>query len=354
MLGIDPHAARATWTAFLIALIIFIVWLARETIVVFALALFFAYMLSPVVNIVQRFSPPKLSRNASLAIVYILLVGALVGVGIGIGSAVADQAANLTEELPKLIESQDPFAAIPLPRALDPLRDRITAAVRPQLANLDKEAFPLIRRAATEVVAHASTLLFVVLIPILIFFFLKDGASMRDTFVAWTTGGSDSILLDKIFDDIHALLGHYIRALVILSAATFVCYTVFLESTGARYSVLLGGIAAILEFIPVIGPLAAVVIIVVVQAFSGYPHLLWVLIFIVIYRLFQDYVLSPYLMGSGVELHPLLVLFGVLAGEQIAGVPGMFFSVPVIATLRVVYVRIERARASRELASRPI
>jgi predicted PurR-regulated permease PerM len=97
-----------------------------------------------------------------------------------------------------------------------------------------------------------------------------------------------------------------------------------------------------------------VVIIVVVQAFSGYPHLLWVLIFIVIYRLFQDYVLSPYLMGSGVELHPLLVLFGVLAGEQIAGVPGMFFSVPVIATLRVVYVRIERARASRELASRPI
>jgi predicted PurR-regulated permease PerM len=44
----------------------------------------------------------------------------------------------------------------------------------------------------------------------------------------------------------------------------------------------------------------------------------------------------------------------VLASEQIAGVPGMFFSVPVIATLRVVYVRIERARASRELASRPI
>jgi predicted PurR-regulated permease PerM len=50
-------------------------------------------------------------------------------------------------------------------------------------------------------------------------------------------------------------------------------------------------------------------------------------------------------MGAGVELHPLLVLFGVLAGEQIAGIPGMFFSVPVIAVLRVIYVRLKRMRA---------
>jgi predicted PurR-regulated permease PerM len=77
-----------------------------------------------------------------------------------------------------------------------------------------------------------------------------------------------------------------------------------------------------------------------------------VIIFMLCYRMFQDYVLSPYLMGSGVELHPLLVLFGVFAGQQIAGVPGMFFSVPVIAVLRVVYVRLMRARSRRDLAPR--
>jgi predicted PurR-regulated permease PerM len=52
------------------------------------------------------------------------------------------------------------------------------------------------------------------------------------------------------------------------------------------------------------------------------------------------------LMGRGVELNPVLVLFGVLAGEQIAGVTGMFFSVPVIATLRVLFVRLQRARGT--------
>jgi predicted PurR-regulated permease PerM len=53
-------------------------------------------------------------------------------------------------------------------------------------------------------------------------------------------------------------------------------------------------------------------------------------------------------MSSGVEVDPLLVLFGVLAGEQIAGVPGMFFSVPVIAALRVLYVRLRRQRLVAE------
>ena len=79
-----------------------------------------------------------------------------------------------------------------------------------------------------------------------------------------------------------------------------------------------------------------------VAGLSGYPHLLWIVIFLVVYRLFQDYVLSPYLLSSGVELHPLLVLFGVLAGEQVAGIPGMFFSVPVIAALRVIFIRLRR------------
>ena len=75
-----------------------------------------------------------------------------------------------------------------------------------------------------------------------------------------------------------------------------------------------------------------------------------IIVFLIVYRLFQDYVLAPYLMGHGVELHPLLVLFGVLAGEQIGGISGMFFSVPVLATLRVVYVRMQKARTKREFA----
>jgi predicted PurR-regulated permease PerM len=101
-----------------------------------------------------------------------------------------------------------------------------------------------------------------------------------------------------------------------------------------------------LEFIPTLGPVAAVAIILLVAAVTG-GHLLAILIFVVAFRMLQDYIVSPHLMGQGVELHPLLVLFGVFAGAEVAGIPGAFLSVPVLALARVMYLRVRRARISR-------
>jgi predicted PurR-regulated permease PerM len=95
------------------------------------------------------------------------------------------------------------------------------------------------------------------------------------------------------------------------------------------------------------------VIILIVSGVSGSGGLLWVIIFWACYRVFQDYVLNPYLMSAGVEIHPLLVLFGVLAGEKIAGIPGMFFSVPLIAILKVILGHLRMANAERQFAEIP-
>lgn len=349
MVGLDVRAARVTWTVFLVSGALLCAYLARHTILIFSVALFLAYMLSPVVNAVDRLIPARVSRNWSLAIVYLSLIGALVGVISIIGSTVVEQASSLAVTLPERIRSADPLKGWPLPGWLDPLRDRIIAALRGQLDNLDQSALPLLRSAATEVYRHAGAILEIVLVPILSFFFLKDGPAMRESLVSWTTHGRNSVLLDEILADVHLLLGQYIRALVILAAATFVSYTLFLALSGGQYALLLGGTAALLEFIPVVGPLVAAVLIAVIEAFSGYTHVAGVLTFILCYRMFQDYALSPYLMGAGVELHPLLVLFGVFAGEQIGGVPGMFFSVPIIATLRLIYVQLRRNALKRSV-----
>jgi predicted PurR-regulated permease PerM len=77
------------------------------------------------------------------------------------------------------------------------------------------------------------------------------------------------------------------------------------------------------------------------------------IVFLGLYRIFQDYVLNPYLMSAGVELHPLLVLFGILAGSELFGVPGMFFSVPVMAALRLIILRLRR-RQVRLVSDSPV
>ncbi|MHB2020592.1 MAG: AI-2E family transporter, partial [Candidatus Xenobia bacterium] len=119
----------------------------------------------------------------------------------------------------------------------------------------------------------------------------------------------------------------------------------FLSLVGVPYSVLLAVLAGLFEFVPLLGPLSAAAMIFGVALFSGFPHLVWLVIFLIAYRLFEDYVLSPFLMSSGAEVSPLLVIVGVLAGEHIAGVPGMILSIPVVAALRILVIRLREERA---------
>src|SRR5262249_43919536 len=111
-------------------------------------------------------------------------------------------------------------------------------------------------------------------------------------------------------------------------------------------ALVLAAIGAAFEFLPVVGPAVAGIAVVSVALFSGFSHPWLLALFIVIWRLVQDYASSPFIMGRGVELHPALVIFGVLAGSELAGVAGMFLSVPVMAGLRVVWRRLRDYRAS--------
>lgn len=344
MLGLDVKAARAAWTVFLVALAILTVYEARATIVVFVLAFFFAYLLAPAVDFIASFFPKAVSRTWALTIVYFMLVGLIATLSFIVGSRIAEQATTLASKMPELLKKEDPLGSIPFPSWLEPLRARIIEAARGQLNNLNESAIPLLQKFAGQLLSQAGNVLTAVLIPILSFFLLKDAHELRAGLLNTPVSAESRRFLEEILDDLHHLLAQYIRALVALSLSTLIVYSLYLEITGVPYGLLLAGIAGILEFIPVVGPLIAAASVLIVAGAAGYPHVGWILVFVIVFRLFQDYVLSPYLMGQGVELHPLLVLFGVLAGEKIAGVPGMFFSVPVIAALRVIFLRVQKAR----------
>jgi predicted PurR-regulated permease PerM len=344
LLGIDPKAARITWTVFLVALLLATAYALRETIAVFVIALLFAYLLMPLVGFVERVTPRQVSPRIALAIVYLVLVGAIVTLALTLGSRLADEANSLAMQLPALVKNPTWMQRIPLPDWLEPARASIIQRVQEELSSGGEEILPYVKGLGGHLVSGAKYALYLVLIPILAFFFLKDGAAIRDEFVAALVEDRRRPVVDNILEDINLLLGQYIRALVLLSVASFAANSVFLAFTGAPYAVLLAGAVALGEFVPVVGPAAGGLIIVLVTSLSGYSHVLLYLLFWVLWRMVQDYVLSPYLMSKGVQLNPMLVLFGVLAGDQIAGVLGMFLSVPVLAILRVMFVRLRRVR----------
>jgi len=195
----------------------------------------------------------------------------------------------------------------------------------------------MLSNAALGVISRAGNLIFVVLVPILSFFFLKDGRNMRAAVLGFLAEGSSRDTAERIAADLHVLLAQYMRALVLLGAVASLTYGIFFSLLGVPYGILLAAVAFPLEFIPMVGPLVENSIVLLVVGLSSSHHLLAVFLFLVAFRFFQDYVVSPQLLSAGMKLHPLLVIFGVLAGGSIAGVAGCFLSVPALATLRIVY-----------------
>lgn len=354
MLGIDPRAAKAAWTVFLVALAVVVAYRARSTIIVFMIALLFAYLLLPVVALVERFTPRRMPAGLSLAIVYLALIGVIVVLIATVGSAIADEANSLAAQLPELLKNRQWIDTLPLPAWLEPARARLEQLLQTELDSGGKDILPFVKSLGGQIVSGARYLIYAILVPILAFFFLKDGRSIRQDIVERFADARRRATIDGILEDINRLLGQYIRALVLLSVSSFFAHLVFLGVTRAPYAVLMAGVAAIGEFLPGVGPAAGGAIVLLVTGLSGYSHPLAFVLFWILFRAFQDYAVSPYVMGQGVKLNPLLVLFGVLAGEQIAGVTGMFFSVPVIATLRVLFVRLQRSRRDEPAPARAI
>lgn len=346
MLGIENRTFRIAWTVFVLFLLILIVYQIRQTILVFAGAIFFAYILWPLVSFVQRFTTKR--RGLALSIVYILLIGALVGIGFAVVPAILAQATSLFTRLPSLITGAQ-ISKIPLPSFLDPVREQVIDALRTQAATLGSKAIGLIQDVGTHLLSGFNLIVPIILIPIFSFFFLKDGHEMKETVVGVFPDRGSRAMVELIMEDMHNVLKNYIRALVILALISFCVYSIVLKVIGIPYELLIAGVAAALEFIPVIGPVIVLVILIIITAVTAFPKLLLVLLFWGVYRVLQDYMLNPYLMRAGLEIHPLLVLFGVLAGDQIAGVAGMFFSVPVLAILKVIYLHVRMSGARRQL-----
>lgn len=331
MLGLDQKTAQVTWTVLVILLAVELAWLARGAILILVIALLLAYLISPAVEFAQRWLPKRWPRGAVVALLFSTIVAAAGLVLFFVFSRIVQEAAELAARLPALLKDGGTLLEAPLPPLLEPYREEIREFVTTHALGL----VPTLGKIGTGLVSHLGHVLYIILVPILSFLFLLEAERVRETIAGLFP--QQRLLVGGVVEDVHRLLGAYMRAVFTLALATFISYTVYFEITGVPYALLLAGAAGVLEFIPVVGPLAGMVLGVGVALFSGYSYWGWMIIFFLVYRLFQDYVLQPKLMSAGIELHPILVLFGVLAGEMIAGIPGLLLSVPLMALFPIIY-----------------
>jgi predicted PurR-regulated permease PerM len=339
MMGVDTRAARVVWTVLLFAAALGLAYALRRVLLLLAFAVVFAYLVFPLVRLVERWRPLRTRRGLAVGLVYLVLIGVLVGAGAAIGPRLSDEAAAFARRAPEMsqqLQSGEMVGNFAARRGWTLPLDEINDYVRAHLQAWAGQA----QRVVGAVASWLAGAWVVVLVPIFAFFFLKDGERLTRSVEAALEARPVRALWHDVARDVHHLLGRYVRALIVLCLVTFVVWSTVFLLAGVRYALLLAALGGIMEFIPVVGPVIAAAIVLAVSLFGGDGHPWLLLGFLAGWRLIQDYVTSPLVMGSGVELHPALVIFGVIAGGEIGGVAGMFFSIPVLAALRIVWRRL--------------
>jgi predicted PurR-regulated permease PerM len=331
----DGRTARVLITVLLFALGLGFLYVARQTLIAFLFAIFFAYLMSPLVSQLEKLLR---GRGRAIGVIYLLLLGLIVLFFVSMGPRIGQESTKLVQSLPAVSQLSSGQFAEQLAqktgwngKAIDLLRQYV-ASHHDEIENVAKN----VGLRVADVAKQAWLLL---VVPLLSIFFLKDGRAFSGLVLDLVQSRPQRELLQGVLSDLNKMLAHFIRAQLILAALTFVLYSLILWWMRMPYAMVLATVGGLLEFIPVVGPLTAAVTILGVALLSGFQHWLWLVVFLGIWRLIQDYVSSPRIMGHSMELHPLAAIFGVMAGGEVAGILGIFLSIPVMASLRIVFRR---------------
>jgi predicted PurR-regulated permease PerM len=344
----DKQTARVLATIILFLAVGALIWGARRTLIAFLFAIFFAYLLDPLVSLIERSRLANGHRGRSILIVYLVLVGALALTFTLAGPKLVYEGRALGSRLPSLLEGLTSGQIAHQIGSRRGWSESTQVRIEQFLASHSGAILSWAQDAASRAAELFTNAIWLLIIPILAIFFLRDSRSFAESLIMVFDRRAQRQFLRGILDDLNVMLAAYIRAQLILAAITVVVYIIVLSIMRVPYSYVLGVLGGLMEFIPVVGPAVAAASILGVSFLLNYQHLLMVAIFLGVWRLLQDYVTSPRIMGSKVELHPLAALFAVLAGAEIAGVLGVYLSVPIIATLRILYRRWQNYEGSTQ------
>ena len=320
------------------------------------LSIFFAYLVAPLVALVRRPFRERgrervMPRGVAIGVVYAAIFGSLGIAGWLLLPRLGVQTAELAQQAPTYLTNARAraerlnrlYEEISLPPAVRrAANDAVTRGLNEVGAYVTGEGF-------TNAVHFLGYLPWLVLVPILAFFFLKDADSFRRSALRMLPQGRLRWRGDEFFQDVNSTLAAYIRAQLIACLLIGSVCALGFTVIGLPSPLVLGVLAGVLEFIPLLGPLVVALTAVAVASFDPadpVSKIIGVVIFLGVLRVIHDYWTYPKIIGSGIHLHPLAVILAILCGHEMAGVAGIFLAIPVIAVLTVTYKHFLEHRGS--------
>jgi predicted PurR-regulated permease PerM len=324
---------------------LFLTYKLTGIILLLVLSIFFAYLVSPLVEFIRR---PRTIGERTVAIPKVLAIGLayVIILGVVIISVYAilpglanqypefsAQAKDYWKSVGERLQSVSEYSRS------GRLPQRLVEAVNERVPHVVNSIGELVGQFVTATLTYALLYLpWLILIPVLAFFLLKDAEGFRRSALLMLPRGRWRWRGDEFFQDINSTLAAYIRAQLTACLLIGIVCSIGFTLLGLPGGLVMGVMAGVFEFVPLVGPLLIAIMAAILATLHAGPfNAFLVLLFLGVLRIVHDYVTYPRLIGQGIHLHPLAVIFAILAGEKLAGVTGVFLAIPVVAILTVTY-----------------
>ncbi len=335
----NPEVSRRWQWLAIIAVLVFLIWLLSPVLMPFVLGAMLAYMGDPLADRLERW---KLGRTLAVSIVFVIMLLVVAGILLLLVPLIERQVVRLVNNLPHYVqwvrEEAFPWLQVHLhlqPGTLDV--DSIIKVLQSHIGSVGSIVAATLAKVSKSGFGIVLWLTNLVLIPVVTFYLLRDWDVMVARIDRMLPRRQRPTIV-RLARESNQVLGAFVRGQLLVMVALGIIYGVGLALIGLSVGPLIGMVAGLLSFVPYLGfiiGLVAALVAVMVQ-YGDWLHLLLLAIVFAIGQMMEGYVLVPKLVGDKIGLHPVAVMFAVMAGGYLFGFVGILLALPVAAVIMVL------------------
>lgn len=330
---LEPKFKRRFLLIIFLLFIIYFLYRVRKVFTPFILAIIMAYLLNPLVEQLERL---KIKRLYGIILVYITVSLVLFILGFYGMPIVIKQLTAFGEKIPfytsevqsRLKDFYNDYQRFNIPASL---RESIDS----NIVNFEMAITQFLSRLISGLFNIFSQLMSIVITPILAFYLLKDKEEICKVIVQLIPVAKRSEILG-LWQEIDTVLLKFIQGHLLVAVIVAFATTLGLSVVGMDFPLLFGIISGLTNIIPYFGPVIGAIPAVALALLSSHKLALYVILVMAIVQQLENNLLSPKILGQSVGLHPLLVVFVLLAGGELWGFVGLLVAVPLTAVLKII------------------
>ncbi len=328
------HNEEAVLVVVLLALSFVVIWVLGDVLGPVIAAVIIAFLMQ---GMVVQLKQKGLTHWLAVTLAIVLLISIMVGAMVFLIPEIWDQVVRLSRELPRMItQGRDLLLHLPEQYPAFITAEDVEQIIRSASVKLASVGQFVVSFSVSNLPVVLTALLYMILVPLLVFFFLKDSEEM----LQWvgSTLPKERPVMNKIFAEMNLQIANYVRGkvieIVVVGVASYIAFSIL----GLDYAILLGLAVGLSVVIPYIGAVVVTIPVLLIGFFQwgwGYELLYLTIVYLVIQGL-DGNVLVPLLFSEAVKLHPVAIILAVLVFGGLWGFWGVFFAIPLATLVKAI------------------